>query len=128
MKSKLLKLKEMTAMDWVFVSMYAVGMVSIVHAVCARDWPDCLVSILYMLAVYGWSVTYKRMRNVTVSYDAVSESNDKLIVINKELTDRYNEELSLAQGLISENKELKMKLKNAKMENSRIRKGGKTHE
>ena len=43
---------------------------------------------------------------------------------NYYLTDRYNEELSIAQGLISENKDLKLKLKNAKMENTRIKKGG----
>lgn len=128
MKSKLLKLKEKTALYWCFVFMYAFGLASVAYSLCVRDCLHLAVTMSYMLAVCGWSTTRNMLKKVTVSYDDVSGRNDKLIAINKELSDRYNEELSIAQGLISENKDLKKKLKNARMENSRFKNGGKRHE
>lgn len=68
------------------------------------------------------------MTKVLSSCDVICRSNDELITVNKELSDKYKQELSIAQGLISENKDLKMKLKNERIENSRIRKGGNRNE
>ena len=57
------------------------------------------------------------------------KNNNELITINKELSTKNQEQSNLIGGIISENKDLKLKLKNAKMEASRLRnKGGKKNE
>ena len=57
------------------------------------------------------------------------KNNNELITINKELSTKNQEQSNLIGGIISENKDLKLKLKNAKMEASRLRNnGGKKNE
>lgn len=128
MKSKLLKLKELTLGDMCFVLMYVGGSLSILNSATRNDWSHLLCGCAFILAVIGWSIEKRKTSNFLSAFDAISENHDKLIEINKELSDKYKQELQIVQGLISENKDLKVKLKSAKMENSRIRKGGKGNE
>ena len=128
MKSKLLKLKELTLGDVCFVLMYVGGGLSVLNSVARNDWSHLLCGCALILAVIGWSIEKRKTSNFLSAFDALCENNDKLSEINKDLSDKYKQELQIAQGLISENKELKLKLKSAKMENSRIRKGGKGNE
>ena len=111
-----------------FYLMYAFGCLSIGYNAGMHDWAHSLTSLAFVLAVYGWRRSYSGFTKVLSSCDVICKSNDELITVNKELSDKYKEELSIVQGLISENKDLKLKLKNAKMENSRIRKGGSRNE
>ncbi len=129
MKSKLFKkLKELSLKEVSFFMMYAVGSFSIGHNAAVCDWPHCLSSCAFMLAVLGWQMTSHRLVRVLSSVDVICKSNEELITVNKELSEKYKQELLIAQGLISENKDLKLKLKNVKIENSRIRKGGSKNE
>lgn len=125
MKSKLLKLKEKTAKEWCFFFCKSVCMAAACYAIVVGKY----IEASFALAVLGWYNAAKELKVARAVIDDVSKANDRLIVVNKELNDLYNDELSLAQGLISENKDLKFKLKNAKMEASRLRnKGGNRHE
>lgn len=126
--SKLFKFKGAWLKEAGFYLMYVAGCMSIGYNAGTHDWPHCLSSLAFVLAAYGWRRTYLGLTKVLSACDCICNTNDELIVMNKELSDKYKQELLIAQGFISENKELKFKLKNARMENSRIRKGGSRHE
>lgn len=129
MKSKLLKkLKKISSKEVSFFLMYVFGCLSIGYNVGVHDWPHSLSSLAFVIAVLCWQRTSNVLTKVLSSCDVICRSNDELITVNKELSDKYKQELSIAQGLISENKDLKMKLKNERIENSRIRKGGNRNE
>lgn len=124
MKSKLFKFK----VDWLkeasFYLMYVAGLMSIGYNAVMHDFAHCLSSLSFVLAAYGWMVEHRLFKNAMSACDSISNANNELIITNKSLNDEYKQEVSIVQGLISENKELKLKLKNAKMENSRLRKKG----
>lgn len=126
--SKLFKFKGAWLKEAGFYLMYVFGSLSIGYNAGTHDWPHCLSSLAFVLATYGWMRTHRLFKNALTACDTICDANDELITLNKELNDKYKKEMSLVQGLISENKELKFKLKNARMENSRIRKGGSGHE
>lgn len=126
--SKLFKFKGAWLKEAGFYLMYVFGSLSIGYNAGMNDWAHCLTSVAFVLTAYGWRRTYLGLTKVLSACDCICNTNDELIVMNKELSDKYKQELSIAQGLISENKDLKLKLKNARMENSRIRKGGSRHE
>lgn len=125
MKSKLLKLKDKTAKEWCFIFCMLVCITATCYALVIGKY----IEASFAIAVLCWYKAVKELKVLRAIIDDLSKTNDVLIVNNKEMSDRYNEQLSVSQGLISENKELKLKLKNAKMEASRLRKnGGKKHE
>lgn len=132
MKSKLLKLKEkfgkMTSSDWCFVSMYVFGSLAVGYCIAKMDLFGLFLSLSYVIAVDGWRRSVVKGKKIEAVADIALEHNEKLTCINDELKEQFDHQLLISQGLISENKDLKLKLKNAKMENSRIRKGGKKNE
>ena len=104
MKSKLLKLKEKTAKEWCFFFCKSVCIAAACYAIVVGKY----VEASFALAVLGWYNAVKELKVARACIDDASKANDRLIVINKEL---------------------KFKLKNAKMEASRLRnKGWKRHE
>lgn len=129
MKSKLLKLKELTLGDMFFVLMYVGGILSILNSATRNDWSHLLCGCSFILAVIGWSIEKRKTSNFLSAFDAISENNDVLIKNNKELYEKNQEQQNLIEGLISDTKDLKLKLKNAKMESARLRnKGGRRDE
>lgn len=114
---------------WPFIAMYVAGGVSIFAGICRHDMVECCLSVAYVLAAIGWQVERKKKEKALFIANGVMKNNDELMQINKELSTKNHEHTNLIGGLISENKELKLKLKNAKMEASRLRgKGGKKDE
>ena len=124
MKSKLLKLKQMFSKYWPFIVMYMAGCIFLFIGVWRHSFVEFVLSIAYLCSAIGWHLEKMRSVKLTSISDGVMENNDKLITINKELSDKNKEQFDLIRGLISENKDLKFKLKNAKMETSRLRKKG----
>lgn len=129
MKSKLLKLKQMICNSWPFIAMYVAGGVSLFIGGYRHSIFESLLALAYVLTALGWHKEKTKSKKFASIAEGVMETNDKLITINKELSDNNKEQSGLIGGLISENKDLKLKLKNAKMEASRLRKkGGKNNE
>lgn len=129
MKSKLLKLKQMICNSWSFILMYAVGGVSLFIGGYRHSLIESLLALAYVLTALGWHTERKKKEHALSIIDGVMKNNDELMTIYNKLSDSYKEQQNLVGGLISENKDLKLKLKNAKMEASRLRsKGGKKDE
>lgn len=129
MKSKLLKLKQMFCNNWPFIAMYVAGGVSLFIGCYRHSLVESLLALAYVLTALGWHKEKKKSMTFSSIVDGVMENNDVLITINKELSTKNQEQSNLISGIISENKDLKLKLKNAKMEASRLRnKGGKKDE
>lgn len=129
MKSKLLKLKQMICNSWPFITMYAVGGVSLFIGGYRHSLIESLLALAYVLTALGWHKEKNKSITLASIVDGVMKNNDELITINKELSTKNQEQSNLIGGIISENKDLKLKLKNAKMEASRLRnKGGKKNE
>lgn len=129
MKSKLLKLKQMFCNYWPFISMYVAGGVSLFIGGYRHSLIESLLALAYILTALGWHKEKKKSMTLASIVDGVMKNNDELITINKELSTKNQEQSDLIGGIISENKDLKLKLKNAKMEASRLRnKGGNKHE
>lgn len=129
MKSKLLKLKQMICNSWPFITMYAVGGVSLFIGGYRHSLIESLLALAYVLTALGWHKEKNKSMKFASIVDGVMKNNDELMTIYNKLSDSYKEQQNLISGIISENKDLKLKLKNAKMEASRLRnKGGKKDE
>lgn len=114
---------------WPFILMYAAGGVSLFIGGYRHSLIESLLAVVYVLTALGWHTERKKKEHALSIIDGVMKNNDELMTIYNKLSDSYKEQQNLIGGLISENKDLKLKLKNAKMEASRLRsKGGKKDE
>ena len=120
MKSKLLKLKQMFYNYWTFVGMYVTGGVSMFLGVYRHSLAEVLLAASFILSVIGWHMERRRSMKYLSSVKAVSE----LIKNNNELHEQTKLHHNLIAGLVSERNDLKLKLKNAKMESARLRNNG----
>lgn len=120
MKSKLLKLKQMFYNYWTFVGMYVTGGVSMFLGVYRHSLGEVLLAASFILSVIGWHMERRRSMKYLSSVKAVSE----LIKNNNELYEQTKLQHNLIAGLVSERNDLKLKLKNAKMESARLRNNG----
>lgn len=120
MKSKLLKLKQMFYNYWTFVGMYVTGGVSMFLGVYRHSLAEVLLAASFILSVIGWHMERRRSMKYLSSVKAVSE----LIKNNNELHEQTKLQHNLIAGLVSERNDLKLKLKNAKMESARLRNNG----
>lgn len=129
MKSKLLKLKQMFCNYWSFMTMYVAGGVLLFLGVYRHSLVEVIIATSFVLSAFGWHMEKRRSMNYLSTLESVSENNDVLIKNNKELYEKNQEQQNLIEGLISDTKDLKLKLKNSKMESARLRnKGGRRDE
>lgn len=100
----------MKMIDWVCVPIYIAILLGAIHSVVAHDIGKAFSSICYLLLFYAWNKERTR--------------KEQLEDATEMLTKQYEESQVLVRGLIAQNNELKEKLKNTKMQLSRIKKNG----
>lgn len=110
MKSKLLKLRNMKMIDWVCVPIYIALLSAAIYNAIAHDIRMTGVILCYFALFLSWNKERSK--------------KEQLEDATEMLTKQYEESQVLVRGLIAQNNELKEKLKNTKMQLSRIKKNG----
>lgn len=112
MRSKLLKLRNMKMIDWVCVPIYISLLSAAIYNAVAHDIRMAGVLFFHLLLFYAWNKERSK--------------KEQLADATEMLTKQYKESQILVRGLIAQNIELKEKLKNTKMQLSRIKNNGGT--
>lgn len=111
---------------WSFMTMCVAVGVLLFLGVYRHSLVEVIIATSFVLSAFGWHMEKRRSMNYLSTLESV---NDVLIKNNKELYEKNQEQQNLIEGLISDTKDLKLKLKNSKMESARLRnKGGRRDE
>ena len=100
----------MKMIDWVCVPLYIALLSAAIYNAVAHDIRMAGVRFCYLLLFYAWNKERSK--------------KEQLADATEMLTRQYEESQVLVRGLIAQNNELKEKLKNTKMQLSRIKKNG----